>query len=59
MAINFAVENEIDLLCEVYGKYIASQKLPPVSADEQDLSELTKEQVKWIESFITLWDLAT
>ena len=51
--------DSVDLLCEVYGKYIAQEKLPCVSADEQDKSELTESQVRWIEAFEELWDLAT
>ena len=53
------VFDEVDLLVEVYENYVTAQGLPPVSADEQDKSELTTEQVIWIESFQTLWDLAT
>ena len=53
------VFDEVDLLVEVYENYVTAQGLPPVSADEQDKSELTTEQVRWIESFETLWDLAT
>ena len=51
--------DSVDLLCEVYGKYIADQGLPPVSSDEQDRSELTTDQVRWLEAFEQLWDLAT
>ena len=51
--------DSIDLLAEVYRKYTREQGLPFVSADEQDFNELTTEQVRWIESFQTLWDLAT
>ena len=53
------VFDEVDLLVEVYENYITAQGLPPVSADEQIKSELTTEQVNWIESFQILWDLAT
>ena len=53
------VFDEVDLLVEIYEKYITEQGLPFISADEQDKSELTTEQVKWIEAFETLWDLAT
>tara|TARA_B100001079_G_scaffold171423_1_gene147058 strand:- start:376 stop:627 length:252 start_codon:yes stop_codon:yes gene_type:complete len=53
------VFDSVDLLCDVYGKYIAEQGLPPVSSDEQDRSELTQEQLRWIEAFEELWDLAT
>ena len=53
------VFDEVDLLVEVYENYLTAQGLPLVSADEQDKSELTTEQVIWIESFQTLWDLAT
>ena len=53
------VFDEVDLLVQVYENYLTAQGLPMVSADEQDLNELTTEQVRWIESFQTLWDLAT
>jgi len=53
------VFDEVDLLVQVYENYLTEQRLPMVSADEQDKSELTTEQVRWIESFETLWDLAT
>ena len=51
--------DSVDLLCEVYGKFIAEHKLPIVSSDEQDRSELTTDQVRWLEAFEQLWDLAT
>ena len=53
------VFDSVDLLVDTYEKYLTEQGLPFVSADEQDKSELTKEQVRWIESFEQLWDLAT
>ena len=53
------VFDEIDLLVQVYENYLTEQGLPFVSADEQNKSELTTEQVRWIESFENLWDLAT
>ena len=53
------VFDSVDLLVQVYENYITEQGLPPVSADEQDKSELTIEQVRWIEAFENLWDLAT
>ena len=53
------VFDEVDLLIDVYEKYVTEQGLPFVSADEQDKSELTDSQVIWMESFETLWDLAT
>ena len=53
------VFDEVDLLVEVYENYLTEQRLPMVSADEQNKSELTIEQVRWIESFETLWDLAS
>jgi len=51
--------DSVDLLCEVYGKFIAEHKLPTVSSDEQDRSELTDQQVQWLDAFEQLWDLAT
>ena len=51
--------DSVDLLCEVYGKYVADQGLPTVSSDEQDRSELTTQQIQWLEAFEQLWDLAT
>ena len=53
------VFDSVDLLTDVYEKYCTEQRLPYVSADEQDKSELTTDQVRWIESFQQLWDLAT
>ena len=53
------VFDSVDLLVQVYENYVTDQGLPFVSADEQDKSELTIEQVRWIESFEQLWDLAT
>ena len=53
------VFDSVDLLTDVYEQYCTKHGLPYVSADEQDLSELTPEQVRWIESFQQLWDLAT
>ena len=48
--------DQVDLLAEVYRKYITEQGLPSVSADEQDFNELTDSQVKWIEAFQIIWD---
>tara|TARA_A100000164_G_scaffold369096_1_gene393159 strand:+ start:360 stop:527 length:168 start_codon:yes stop_codon:yes gene_type:complete len=53
------VFDSVDLLVQVYENYVTDQGLPYVSADEQDKSELTIEQVRWMESFENLWDLAT
>tara|TARA_B100001094_G_scaffold113221_1_gene109143 strand:- start:581 stop:748 length:168 start_codon:yes stop_codon:yes gene_type:complete len=53
------VFDSVDLLTDVYEKYCTEQGLPYVSADEQNKSELTDSQVRWIESFENLWDLAT
>ena len=53
------VFDSVDLLVETYENYLTKQGLPFVSADEQDLSELTTDQVRWIEAFQELWDLAT
>jgi hypothetical protein len=53
------VFDSVDLLTDVYEQYCTKHGLPYVSADEQDKSELTTDQVRWIESFEELWDLAT
>ena len=53
------VFDSVDLLVQVYEDYVTKQGLPYVSADEQDKSELTTDQVRWIEAFEQLWDLAT
>ena len=53
------VFDSVDLLVQVYENYVTDQGLPFVSADEQDKSELTESQVRWIEAFEELWDLAT
>ena len=52
------VVEQIDLLAEIYRKYVTEQGLPSVSADEQDLNQLTESQVVWIEAFQTLWEAA-
>tara|TARA_B100000686_G_C15857320_1_gene510162 strand:+ start:31 stop:204 length:174 start_codon:yes stop_codon:yes gene_type:complete len=51
--------DQVDLLAEIYRKYITEQGLPSVSADEQDFNELTESQRSWIEAFIILWDAAS
>jgi hypothetical protein len=53
------VFDSIDLLVEVYENYVTEQGLPYISADEQDKSELTDSQVRWIEAFEQLWALAS
>ena len=45
-----------DFLVALYDDYCRVNKLPLVSADEQDFSELTAKQIEWIESFIIIWD---
>tara|TARA_B100000214_G_scaffold308437_1_gene239804 strand:- start:271 stop:438 length:168 start_codon:yes stop_codon:yes gene_type:complete len=52
------VFDSVDLLVDTYEKYLTEQGLPFVSADEQDKSELTDAQVRWIEAFQELWELA-
>jgi|TARA_B100000902_G_C27131811_1_gene823993 hypothetical protein len=52
------VVDQIDLLAEIYRNFITDEGLPSVSADEQDLNQLTESQVIWIESFQTLWEAA-
>ena len=51
--------DQVDLLAEIYRKYITEQGLPSVSADEQDFNELTESQRSWIEAFQILWDEAS
>ena len=45
-----------DFLVALYDDYCRHHKLPLVSADEQDFSEMTAKQIEWIESFIIIWD---
>ena len=51
--------DQVDLLAEIYRKYITEQGLPSVSADEQDFNELTESQRSWIEAFQILWEEAS
>ena len=45
-----------DFLVALYDDYCRHHGLPVVSADEQDLHELTPKQRAWMHSFITIWD---
>ena len=48
--------DSLELLVDLYEDHMLKYNLP---SEEQDKSELTTEQVRWIEAFETLWDLAT
>ena len=50
--------DSIDLLVTVYEDYITKHGLPPVSADEQDITEIVEEQLEWMKAFQVLWDEA-
>ena len=45
-----------DYLSKLYQLWTDAEGLPPVSADEQYSSELTKEQNSFLEKFIELWN---
>jgi len=50
--------DSIDLLVMVYEDYITKHTLPPVSADEQDITELVEEQMEWMKAFQIIWEEA-
>ena len=50
--------SKIDFLTIVYDDYCTKHNLPPVSADEQDLSYLDEKHINWIDNFIDMWDYA-
>jgi hypothetical protein len=41
-----------------YQAFLASEGLPSLSADEQDLEQCTREQAAWLRDFIDRWDRA-
>ena len=45
-----------DCLCAMYEDYCTTNNLPLLSADEQDLMDMSPEHRNWIHSFITIWD---
>ena len=51
--------DSVDFLTEVYEDYCTKHHIPFVSADEQDLSELSQAQRDWITFFSYLWDSTT
>ena len=51
--------DSVDFLTEVYEDYCTKHSLPYLSADEQDLSELSQAQRDWITFFSYLWDSTT
>ena len=54
-----SVMDSMDFLTEVYEDYCTKHSLPYISADEQDLSELSQAQRDWITFFSYLWDSTT
>ena len=47
----------LDYLSESYQLWCDAEGLEPLSAEEFDLSKLTKEQAEYITAFITLWEI--
>ena len=48
--------DSLDFLCDIYEVYLTENSLPKLSADEQDLSVMTVEQIEWITNFSNLWE---
>ena len=48
--------NMLNILCDMYDKWCNKNKLPNISACEQDILNLTKKQNKWLRRFINVWD---
>jgi len=46
----------ISKLTDIYTKWCDDNKVPFVSADEQDTTKLTEKQKEWLEEFIEVWD---
>jgi len=49
-------DSQLDWLSDVYMKFITDHNLPQLSADEQELSTMTKYQQQWIRTFTTIWE---
>ena len=45
-----------DCLCAMYENYCIAHGLPLVSADEQDIHDMSSKNREWMLSFITIWD---
>ncbi len=48
--------DSIDLLTVVYEDFCSKFNLPHVSADEQDVNELSQFEQDWLKQFVLLWD---
>ena len=48
-----------DWLCDVYVQFCTNHNLPKLSADEQELSDMTEYQQHWITTFISIWESFT
>jgi len=46
----------INKLSSIYADWCNDNKLPFVSADEQDTTKLTNEQNEWLREFIDIWN---
>jgi hypothetical protein len=47
----------MDELIALYERYLQSQGLPKMSADELLMEDITPSQSEWLTAFITLWEL--
>ena len=45
----------INKLTDIYTKWCDDNKVPFVSADEQDTTKLTEKQKEWLKEFIEVW----
>ncbi len=51
------VEVPDDELIALYERYLKSQGLPRMSADELLMEDITPSQSEWLTAFLTLWEL--
>jgi len=45
----------INKLTDIYTKWCEDNKVPCVSADEQDTTKFTEKQKEWLKEFIEVW----
>jgi len=48
--------DSIDLLTVVYEDFCSKYNLPHVSADEQNVNQLSQFERDWLKQFVLLWD---
>lgn len=50
-------KNILSYLAESYQLWCKAENLPQISADEQDINNLSKHEKDYIKAFIKLWDI--